>query len=175
MIEEDLGRDIALCVARDLVMYLKRPGGQSQFSVHLTTQMTENSTVRGIQEWMLAGLDRQFSIGELAAKAAMSARNFARVFSRETGYGPAEFIEIARVELARRLLEEHRYSLKAVATRCGFGTEVRLRRALQRRCRVTPKEYRERFSGTGVDTHYEPAFSPPSDANQADAFLTAPL
>lgn len=158
IIEEDLGREVALSVARDMVMYLKRPGGQSQFSVHLTSQMTDHSAVRGIQEWILGGLDREFSMTELASRAAMSTRNFARVFSRETGHGPAEFIEIARVELARRLLEDHRCSLKAIAVRCGFKTEDRLRRAFQRRCRITPKEYRERFTGTALADTFVTSF-----------------
>jgi transcriptional regulator GlxA family with amidase domain len=150
MVEEDLGRDVALAVARDLVIYLKRPGGQSQFSVHLSSQMTCNPTIRGIQEWILASLERNFTIGELAVRAAMSERNFARVFARETGHGPAEFVEIARVEMARRLLEEHDLPMKIVAARSGFRSDSHMRRAFQRRCGVTPGAYRDRFAGTGV-------------------------
>lgn len=150
IVEEDLGRDVALAVARDLVIYMKRPGGQSQFSVHLNSQMTDHPTVRSIQEWMLAALDRDFTIEVLAKRAAMSERNFARVFARETGHGPAEFLEIARVEMARRLLEEHDLPMKAIAARSGFRSDDHMRRVFQRRCGVTPGAYRERFAGTGV-------------------------
>ena len=150
IVEEDLGRDLALSVARDLVVYLKRPGGQSQFSVHLNSQMTGHSAIRAVQEWVLKLPDQELTIPELARRAAMSERNFARVFARETGHGPAEFIEIARVELARRLLEEGDLPLKTVAARSGFGTDDRLRRAFHRRCGITPRAYRERFAGTGV-------------------------
>ncbi|CAB3800525.1 HTH-type transcriptional regulator CdhR [Paraburkholderia ultramafica] len=150
MIEEDLGRDIALAVARDLVVYLKRPGGQSQFSVHLNSQMTDHPTIRSVQEWILTTLYSEFTIADLARRAAMSERNFARVFAKETGHGPAEFIEIARVELARRLLEEQNLPIKTVAARSGFRSDDLMRRAFQRRCGVAPREYRERFAGTGV-------------------------
>jgi transcriptional regulator GlxA family with amidase domain len=150
MIEEDLGRDIALAVARDLVVYLKRPGGQSQFSVHLNSQMTDNPTIRTVQEWILTTLNGEFTIADLASRVAMSERNFARVFAKETGHGPAEFIEIARVEFARRLLEEPNLPIKAVASRSGFRSDDHMRRAFRRRCGVSPGEYRERFAGTGV-------------------------
>ena len=151
MIEEDLGRDIALSVARDLVIYLKRSGGQSQFSIHLSSQMTDHPIVRRIQEWVLSGLDREFSIADLAKRAAMSERNFSRVFARETGHGPAEFIEIARVEMARRLLEDRELPIKTIALRSGFRSDDHMRRAFQRRCGVAPKEYQERFARTGAN------------------------
>ncbi|CAE6911160.1 HTH-type transcriptional regulator CdhR [Paraburkholderia domus] len=150
MVEEDLGREIALAVARDLVVYLKRPGGQSQFSVSLNSQMTAHPTIRRVQEWILASLDRDVTIGELARRAVMSERNFARVFVRETGHRPAEFVEIARVEMARRLLEEGDLPMKAVAACSGFHSDDQMRRAFQRRCGVTPGAYRLRFAGTGV-------------------------
>ncbi len=133
-----------------MVVYLKRPGGQSQFSVHLSSQMTGNPTIRQLQEWILTNLDRNLPISELAKRAAMSERNVARVFSHETGHGPAEFVEIARVELARRLLEQGDLPLKAVAAQSGFNSDDHMRRAFQRRCGVTPGAYRERFAGTGV-------------------------
>lgn len=150
MVEEDLGREIALAVARDLVIYLKRPGGQSQFSVYLASQMTAHASIRDIQDWILNALDARLSIAQLARRAAMSERNFIRVFVRETGYRPAEFIEIARLEKARRLLEQEALPLKTVAVRSGFRSDDQLRRVFMRRLGVTPGAYRERFSGTGV-------------------------
>jgi transcriptional regulator GlxA family with amidase domain len=145
MVEDDLGRDVALGVARDLVIYLKRPGGQSQFSVHLSSQMTNSSTIRAIQDWMLRSLHTNHTIEKLSEKARMSKRNFARVFAKETGHGPAEFLELARVEMARRILEDEDLPVKAVAARTGFRSDDHMRRAFQRRCGVTPSAYRDRF------------------------------
>jgi transcriptional regulator GlxA family with amidase domain len=146
IVEEDFGRDIALEVARDLVVYLKRPGGQSQFSVHLSSQMTSHPTIRELQNWIMAHLDEDLSIPQLAARAAMSNRNFTRVFHRETSVSPADFIEIARFEVARRLLEDNKAALKQIAAKTGFGTEERLRRVFQKKLGITPRAYRERFS-----------------------------
>ncbi|AOJ11111.1 GlxA family transcriptional regulator [Burkholderia mayonis] len=150
MVEEDLGREIALAVARDLVIYLKRPGGQSQFSVYLASQMTAHASIRDVQDWILNSLDERLTVAQLAKRAAMSERNFIRVFVRETGYRPAEFIEIARLEKARRMLEQEGLPLKTVAVRSGFHSDDQLRRVFVRRLGVTPGAYRERFSGTGV-------------------------
>ncbi|AOY96096.1 AraC family transcriptional regulator [Cupriavidus sp. USMAA2-4] len=145
VVEEDLGREIALDLARELVVFLKRPGGQSQFSVHLASQATAHGGIRGVQDWILANLGRDFTLAELAARAAMSERNFRRVFTRETGSSPAAFIEAARVEAARRLLEQGGMALKGIAAQAGFGSDEALRRAFVRQVGVTPREYRERF------------------------------
>lgn len=150
MVEEDLGRDIALAVARDLVVYLKRPGGQSQFSMHLGSQMTNHPTIRELQDWILRHLDRKLTIPELAKRVAMSERNFTRLFTRAAGHSPAEFIEIARFESARRLLEDVDLPLKSIAARSGFNSDDHMRRVFQRRCGVTPSAYRDRFATTGV-------------------------
>lgn len=148
IVEEDFSRDIALEVARDLVVYLKRPGGQSQFSVHLASQMTTNPGIRQLQGWIMEHLDSQIGIPELAARVAMSERNFNRVFLRETGSSPTEFIETARFEMARRLLEDKQASLKLVAAQSGFHSEERLRRVFHKKLGITPRDYRERFSTT---------------------------
>jgi transcriptional regulator GlxA family with amidase domain len=148
LVEEDFGREIALEVARDLVIYLKRPGGQSQFSVHLASQMTTHPTIRELQNWIMSHLADDLNIPKLAARLAMSERNFARVFHRETSESPADFIEGARFEAARRLLEENTSPLKVIAVQTGFGTEEKMRRVFQKRIGVTPKVYRERFSTT---------------------------
>ncbi len=148
IVEEDFSRDIALEVARDLVIYLKRPGGQSQFSVHLSSQMTTHPTIRELQDWIMQHLRDDLNIPKLAARLAMSERNFARVFQRETHESPADFIERARFEVARRLLEENASPLKVIAVKTGFQTEEKMRRAFRKRIGVTPKAYRERFSTT---------------------------
>jgi transcriptional regulator GlxA family with amidase domain len=148
IVEEDFGRDLALEVARDLVVYLKRPGGQSQFSIYLSSQMTSHPKVRDLQDWILAHLADDLSTPVLAGRLAMSERNLTRVFQRETASTPAEFIERARFELARRLLEDNSSSLKLIAANTGFGTEERMRRVFRRRLGITPRDYCERFSST---------------------------
>ncbi|MFZ3290347.1 MAG: GlxA family transcriptional regulator [Telluria sp.] len=148
LVEDDFGREIALEVARDLVVYLKRPGGQSQFSIHLSSQMTSHPKLRGLQDWILAHLDQDLSTPVLAQRLAMSDRNLNRVFQRETAASPADFIETARFELARRLLEDNKASLKLIAAKSGFGTEEKMRRVFQKRLGITPRAYCERFSST---------------------------
>lgn len=148
LVEEDFGREVALEVARDLVIYLKRPGGQSQFSVHLSSQMNTHPTIRELQNWILSHLEDELTIPKLAARMAMSERNFARVFHREAAESPADFIEKARFEAARRLLESDRLPLKSIVGKTGFGTEEKMRRVFKKKIGVTPKAYRERFSST---------------------------
>lgn len=147
LVEEDLGRDIALDLARELVVFLKRPGGQSQFSMHLASQATGHDDVRAVQDWILSDLTRDFTLSEMAARATMSERNFRRVFRRETGTGPMAFIESARLEAARRMLEQEGLPLKSVAARSGFGSDEALRRAFVRHLGITPRDYRQRFGG----------------------------
>jgi transcriptional regulator GlxA family with amidase domain len=147
LVEEDHGRALALQVARDLVVYLKRPGGQSQFSVHLTSQNTSHPGMREIQEWVIANLSQPLDVGTLATRAAMSERNFRRVFVKEVGTTPQQFIEAARLEAARRLLEEGDLPFKSVAARIGFASEQSLRQLFIKRLGVAPQAYRERFGG----------------------------
>ncbi|HKN00537.1 MAG TPA: GlxA family transcriptional regulator [Candidatus Binataceae bacterium] len=145
LLEEDHGRRVALGVARELVMFLRRPGGQSQFSVQLSTQSADREPIRELQAWIADHVSAGLSVGALARRAAMSARNFARVFLRETGMTPATFVELARVEAARRRLEESADSIDAIALSCGFGTRESMRRAFIRALRVPPSAYRSRF------------------------------
>jgi transcriptional regulator GlxA family with amidase domain len=145
LIEEDHGRELALTVARRLVMFLKRPGGQSQFSAHLAAQIATESRIQGVQHWILDNLTADMALATLAARAAMSVRNFTRVFQSETGNSPADFVELARVDAARRLLEESEMPLQRVASRCGFGTADTMRRAFLRRIGTGPQDYRSRF------------------------------
>jgi transcriptional regulator GlxA family with amidase domain len=148
MVEEDVGRDTALEVARRLVVFLKRPGGQSQFSAQLAGQFAEREPLRDLQAWIPDHLDDDLSIERLAARTAMSARNFARAFRREVGVTPARFVEQARVEAARRQLEETGVAVEELAARCGFGTAETMRRTFLRTLHVTPTDYRRRFRVT---------------------------
>jgi transcriptional regulator GlxA family with amidase domain len=145
LVEQDHGRELALTVAQWMVLFLKRPGGQSQFSVGLAAQATEHERIRELQAWAQAHLGSDLGIAKLAKRVAMSPRNFARVFSKEVGETPARWVERARVEAARRLLEESDDGVDAVASRCGFGTAETLRRAFLRQLRVAPSAYRARF------------------------------
>jgi len=143
--EQDHGRELALTVAQWMVLFLKRPGGQSQFSVGLAAQATEHERIRELQAWAQAHLASDLGIAKLAKRVAMSPRNFARVFAREVGETPARWVERARVEAARRALEESDDGVEAIASRCGFGTAETMRRAFLRQLRVGPSAYRARF------------------------------
>ncbi|SDC62875.1 transcriptional regulator, AraC family with amidase-like domain [Cupriavidus sp. YR651] len=147
MVEEDFGRAIALKVAREFVMFLKRPGGQSQFSAHLAAQVAQKGGIRDVQNWILENLNQPLTVDGLAARAGMSTRNFARIFKRESLVTPAEFVESSRVEAARRLLEETRNPLKRVASLTGFSDPNGMRRAFLRQLNVSPADYRARFRG----------------------------
>ncbi|HKC51982.1 MAG TPA: GlxA family transcriptional regulator [Myxococcota bacterium] len=145
LVEQDHGREVALTVAQWMVLFLKRPGGQSQFSVGLAAQATEHERIRELQAWAQAHLGSDLGNARLAKRIAMSPRNFARVFAKEVGETPARWVERARVEAARRMLEESDDGIDAVASRCGFGTAETLRRAFLRQLRVAPSAYRARF------------------------------
>jgi len=150
MVEDDLGHDCALWVARALVLFLKRPGGQSQFSSHLAAQTVSPGILGGIPDWIVENLAGDLGVESLAHRAAMSPRNFARVFTRETGQTPAKFVERARVDGARRMLEETSKSLETVAVDCGFGSGERMRRTFLRHLGASPLEYRRRFVPRGT-------------------------
>lgn len=145
MLEEDWGQPVALAVAQALVMFLKRPGGQSQFSGHLAAQFSEDDRIRELQLWMLDHLQEELSVAKLAAKVAMSDRNFARRFGETVGTTPAQYVSKIRLEAARRKLEENRQPVSQVARRCGFGTQETMRRTFIAELGVSPSDYRERF------------------------------
>ena len=145
LVEDDHGRELALTVARRLVVFLKRPGGQSQFSAHLAAQIAAETRIQSIQHWVLDNLAKDLSIAALADRAAMSVRNFTRVFQSETGVTPADYVEAARLDAARRLLEDTDVPLQRVASRCGFGNTDTMRRAFLRRISTGPHDYRARF------------------------------
>lgn len=152
LVEADHGAALALATAQELVMYVRRSGGQSQFSPHLKAQHAEGSEFRELVEWCLANLDEDLSVTALARRSAMSTRNFARAFARDVGVTPAKYIEAARVEAARGYLEHGDDSLDAIASACGFRRAETMRRSFKRQIGVLPTHYRQhfRFSRTNV-------------------------
>jgi transcriptional regulator GlxA family with amidase domain len=148
LVEEDLGRRVALAVAQWMVVFLKRPGGQAQFSAQLSTQLAEREPLRDLQAWVLDHPGADLSVEALAGRVSMSPRNFFRVFVREIGMTPARFVERVRVEGARRLLEETSRGVPEVAAACGFGSPETMRIAFRRTLGVSPKGYRSRFCTT---------------------------
>jgi transcriptional regulator GlxA family with amidase domain len=145
LVEEDLGREAALATARWLVLFVKRPGGQAQFSAQLTAQLADRRPLRELQAWIADHPADDLSVPALARRAHMSERNFARAFAREVGMTPAAYVEGARVESARMALEAGDAPVEAVARRAGFGTVETMRRAFHRRLGVGPADYRRRF------------------------------
>jgi transcriptional regulator GlxA family with amidase domain len=145
LVEEDLGRTVALAVARYLVMFLKRPGGQAQFSAALSLQESEDK-FGALHEWIGKNLAGDTSLPVLAHKAGMSERSFSRRYAEETGLTPARAVERLRVEAARRLLSDSRLPVKRISQRCGFGSEETMRRSFLRLLAATPGDYRARFS-----------------------------
>jgi transcriptional regulator GlxA family with amidase domain len=144
MVEEDLGSELALEVARTLVVFLKRPGGQSQFSAYLTSEASRPE-LRDLQAWIMVNLTRELRVETLAERLCMSPRNFARFFLAETGMTPAKFVELARIDAARHYLGSTTLSIEVVADKSGFADPERMRRAFIRQLGVNPQSYRERF------------------------------
>ena len=144
LVEEDLGREVALAVARYLVVFLKRPGGQAQFSAALSLQIADDE-FGALHAWIRRHLAHDLSLRVLADQAAMSARSFSRRYRESTGSTPARVVERLRVEEARRFLSESKLPIKRIAQRCGFGSEETLRRSFLRLMDTTPQDYRARF------------------------------
>ena len=146
LVEEDHGPQLARAVARELVLFLKRPGGQSQFSAQMAVQVADRAPLAELQAWMADHLRADLSVPALARRVAMSPRNFARVFVRSVGLTPARLVERLRVEAARRRLEESEDSVEMIADGCGFGSSESMRLAFVRTLRVAPSAYRGRFA-----------------------------
>ncbi|MBU0603681.1 MAG: DJ-1/PfpI family protein [Gammaproteobacteria bacterium] len=147
LVESDCGRNVAMQVARELVVFLKRPGGQSQFSELLQSQSRDGHAFDALHLWINDNLGREdLSVMVLAEQARMSPRNFARVYKLKTGRTPAKTVEIMRLEAARRLLEDSSRNIDQIARQCGFGDEERMRVTFQRNLSVSPRDYRKRFS-----------------------------
>jgi transcriptional regulator GlxA family with amidase domain len=145
LVEEDAGRSVALAVARHLVMFLKRPGGQAQFSAVLSLQATENR-FGALHSWMVGRLADDLTLPAMARKVGMSERTFSRRYVEATGITPARAVERLRVEAARHLLSDTHLPMKRIAARCGFGSEETMRRSFVRLLAATPQDYRARFS-----------------------------
>ena len=146
LVEDDHGRDFALAIARYLVLFLKRSGGQAQFSTQLKAQFSSIPAIQKVQQWCHDNLRGDLRVAALARRAAMSERNFIRLFHEDTGQTPAEFVESVRLQVVCRLLEENALSLKQIAERCGLGSTATLRRIFKRRLGVPPLQYRDKFN-----------------------------
>ena len=145
LVEEDLGQAVALDCARNLVVFMRRPGGQSQFSTALESQNAERDVINELVAWAVENLANDLSVSTLADRAHMSVRNFSRVFRSETGQTPAAFIQDLRIDTTRRLLEETDDSIEEISASCGFRSADAMRRSFQRVVKVAPSDYRKRF------------------------------
>lgn len=147
LVEEDCGRAVAMDLAHDLVVFMKRPGGQSQHSELLRAQSRDSAGFDVLHAWILDNLhNADLSVELLAERARMSARNFARVYKSRTGRSPGKAVELFRVEAARRMLEQSQRNLDQIALQCGFGDEDRMRVSFQRNLGLTPSEYRRQLA-----------------------------
>ena len=145
LVEEDYGFSLARDIAQDFVMYLRRPGGQLQFSRYKLQQTSTLGPINDLLAWMLENLTADLSVEKLAEKVAMSPRNFTRVFTRETGASPARYVAEARLAAARQRLEQTNETLDRIAEQTGFGSSINLRRLFEKQLHLTPGEYRQRF------------------------------
>ncbi len=146
LVEDDLGPEVSREVARWLVVFLQRPGGQSQFSTHLSTPAAARPSLRGLQRWMAGNLQADLRVPALADRVSMSPRHFARAFRHETGVTPGAYVEAIRLEAARQRLEQGTDPIDVVANAVGFGTPETMRRAFLREIGVPPAAYRARFA-----------------------------
>jgi transcriptional regulator GlxA family with amidase domain len=149
LVREDLGDAAALAIARQHVIFVMRPGGQSQFSAHLAPDAYPKGKLAPLLRWIPEHAGEGLDVAALAAKANMSERSFARNFVRETGETPARYLERARIDAARRLLTASALPVATVAVRAGFGSEERMRRAFRRRLKTSPGAFRARFQPNG--------------------------
>jgi transcriptional regulator GlxA family with amidase domain len=145
LVEDDLGRAAALKVARELVVFLRRPGGQKQFSAQLSAQIANRAPLRDLQHWIAEHPAADLSVETLAQRASLSPRQFARAFAAEVGMPPGRYVDRTRLEAARRHLEDTADDVAATARACGYGTPEAMRRAFVRALGVSPAEYRRRF------------------------------
>jgi transcriptional regulator GlxA family with amidase domain len=147
-VEEDCGGRISQEIAREFVLFLRRPGGQTQLSASLSAQASEMNAIQELQAWIAENLHNDLSIQKLADRASMSVRNFERVFTRELGKTPSHYVLQMRAEAARRHLERTNHGLKQIAAACGFGSADSMRRAFLRSVGTTPQKYRRQLQGS---------------------------
>jgi transcriptional regulator GlxA family with amidase domain len=144
LVEEDLGRDVALALARHLVVFLRRPGNQAQFSAQLAAQTAQREPLREVQRWITEHPGADLTVEALAARASLSPRHFARAFRTETGMTPGRYVDRVRLEHARRLLEDTGDGIEEISRACGYGTPEAMRRAFVKSLGTAPAEYRRR-------------------------------
>jgi transcriptional regulator GlxA family with amidase domain len=153
LVQEDCGRKVAMQVARQLVIYMKRPGGQAQFSELLESQTLTSTTFENLHLWISNNLSNErLNVDLLAERVGMSPRNFARSYKAKTGRTPAKAVEMFRLEAARRLLEDTEDGVDRIARSCGFRDEERMRTTFQRHLTISPRDYRRRFSTRSLTT-----------------------
>ena len=145
LVEEDLGREASLAIARQLVMFLVRPGGQAQYSHMLSRQAATSKPLQELQVYMMENLRENLSVDVLAERIGMSPRHFSRVCLRETKMNPGQFVDRLRVEAAQQLIDSSNMGLNVIADACGFGSADSMRRSFLRILRVSASEYAERF------------------------------
>ncbi len=160
LIEEDLGRATALTVARHLVVFLRRPGSQSQFSAQLQAQTATRKPIRHVQQWITEHPAGDLSVEALALRANLSPRQFARAFAAEVGLTPGRYVDKVRIEAARRCLEDSADGIEEIARACGYGTPEAMRRAFIKTLGVSPAEYRRRFTAKENYADRHPALRP---------------
>jgi transcriptional regulator GlxA family with amidase domain len=151
LVEEDLDREAALTIARHLVLFLRRPGNQSQFSATLAAQQPEHEPLREVQRSVVESVGADHCVEAMAARANMSPRHFARAFRAQTGLTPARYVERVRLEAARARLEDSSEPIASIAAACGFGTAETMRRVFLRSLEVGPAEYRRRFQSLALE------------------------
>ena len=165
LVEDDLGRDAALAVARALVVFLRRPGNQAQFSAQLSAQVAQRAPLRDVQQWIAEHPAADLSVAELARKASLSPRQFARAFAAEVGVTPGRYVERVRLEAARCQLEDSAAGVEQTARACGYRTAEGMRRAFVDALGVSPAEYRRRFRPAYKEHHA--VIAPPPDRHRA--------
>ncbi|MFJ1665694.1 GlxA family transcriptional regulator [Streptomyces bottropensis] len=153
LVEEDIGRDAALTIARHLVVFLRRPGNQAQFSAQLAAQTAQREPLRDVQQWITEHPAADLGVERLAARARLSPRHFARAFRAETGMTPGRYVDRVRLEHARRLLEDTADGVEEISRTCGYGTAEAMRRAFVKALGASPAEYRRRFRPASAPTH----------------------
>lgn len=153
LVEEDIGREVALAIARHLVVFLRRPGNQAQFSAQLAAQTARREPLREVQQWITEHPGDDLSVEHLAARARLSPRHFARAFQAETGTTPGRYVDRVRLEHARRLLEDTTDGVEEISRTCGYGTSEAMRRAFVKTLATSPAEYRRRFRPASAPTH----------------------
>ncbi|MFH8697150.1 GlxA family transcriptional regulator [Streptomyces chartreusis] len=145
LVEEDMGREVALGIARHLVVFLRRPGNQAQFSAQLAAQTARREPLRDVQRWITEHPDADLTVDSLATRASLSPRHFARAFQTETGMTPGRYVDRVRLEHARRLLEDTTDGIEEISRASGYGTPEAMRRAFVKALGAAPAEYRRRF------------------------------